>query len=380
MMPNSPPPPNDDRNTFDEWVAAVVALVAIGSVLFWSIGRQNWRAALNQPMLPSLFTDEVSEPTAALPPTTSTADEVERRSDRRRVEPDAASVESRGSRVPMTQMAPSVLALLESDALVSDDRPEMRPGESAPTAEELLPESLTAVDGDQPEETLETAENAADAIAEDAQEPSNGAVEEPTQPRQVRFADVPDGHWAKPFIDNMGELNALQGVDGEFFQPDEPITRAQYAALVAEVFARSDRQISVSFGDIADDYWARSAIDAAVRTGFLNGYPNQVFRPDEPITRMQVLLSLNSGLELPPSTLPTEDVLNLYRDRQQIPEWAVPAIAAVTEASLVVSPENETTLSPDRPATRAEVVSMVYQALVQQGEAEALDSPYVVTP
>ena len=377
-----PPPSNDDRETFDEWVAVVFAVVVIGGVLFWGIGRQvNWRTAFSDSIV-SPLEGETSERAIASITDELDADE-ENRLDRFRRQQELDAViqdDEEGGVIAAHTMAPLILALPDPSTMVSDTEPaaiadEQTTSDDPDTSE--LPETSSAIDAI-PEEELDTAEDAADAIAEDELTTPSG--ESTAASESVTFVDVPDGYWAKPFIDKMAQLNVLQGVDGESFQPDEPITRAQYAALIAEVFTQSDRQISLPFGDLADDFWARPAIDAAVRTGFLSGYPGQVFRPDEPITRMQVLLSLNSGLELPPSARPADDVLDVYGDRQQIPEWAVPAIAATTEAQIVVSPEDDVTLSPDRPATRAEVISMVYQALVQQGEAESLDSPYVVMP
>lgn len=384
QTPNSTPPPNNDRETFDEWVAVILAIAAVGAVLFWGMGRQvNWRTVFSESIVPSRETDRAD---TAIASSSDRADsDTESNLDRFRdgaSEMDDGVREQAGRDVLIARsLTPLILELPQPSDIIPTVEPDATPEaatDSEPEANDSADEPSLPDDA-MSETAVDTAEDAAAVIAEDGEPSSDATAEEPTT-GSVNFVDVPDGYWAKPFIDKMGQFDVLQGVDGESLQPDEPITRAQYAALIAEVFTQNDRQISVPFGDIDDGYWAQTAIDAAVRAGFLSGYPGQVFRPDEPITRMQVLLSLNSGLELPPSTRSADEVLGVYNDRQQIPEWAIPAIAATTEAQIVVSPDDNVTLSPDRPATRAEVISMVYQALVQQGEAEALDSPYVVTP
>ena len=163
------------------------------------------------------------------------------------------------------------------------------------------------------------------------------------------------------------------------FQPDLPITRAQLASEIETAFKQETSRDLITFEDISEESQAAKKIDEAVKTGFLKGYPGQVFRPDQKVPRLQVLVALVSGLDLKTSQDP-EAILSSYQDSDQIPNWAREQIAAAIESGLVVNRPNFTTQSlyPNEPATRAEVVGMIYQGLVQTGRIEQISSPYIV--
>lgn len=188
----------------------------------------------------------------------------------------------------------------------------------------------------------------------------------------IDFADVEEGNWAKPYIDAMSARGLIEGVEPDRFAPEEPVTRAQYARLVQQIF-ESDNGLrdSLEFNDIDDDYWAASDIDTAVRLGFLSGYPGAEFRPEQSISRLEVLLSLRAGLNLDDPDDP-DQILQAYGDRQTVPNWAKSPVSAAVEAELDRKPPGSQDLDLERPATRAEVTAMFYQALVRAGYAEPL--------
>jgi uncharacterized surface protein with fasciclin (FAS1) repeats len=89
---------------------------------------------------------------------------------------------------------------------------------------------------------------------------------------------------------------------------------------------------------------------------------------------VQALVALANGLDLS-STNITPDVLkNYYIDANAIPDYAVDPVAAATEAKLVVNYPNVQQLNPQAPLTRAEAAAILYQALVQSGQAEPIAS------
>jgi len=132
-----------------------------------------------------------------------------------------------------------------------------------------------------------------------------------------------------------------------------------------------------TFVDVPSTYWANTAIQSAYTTGFLTGYPGSIFRPEQNIPREQVLTAISSGLNYSSSTA-TSTVLNYYNDASSISNFARDPIAAATVNNIVVNYPSLTTLNPVRNATRAEVAAFLYQALVKEGTAQALSSPYIV--
>ncbi|XGB42671.1 MAG: S-layer homology domain-containing protein [Nodosilinea sp. LVE1205-7] len=196
--------------------------------------------------------------------------------------------------------------------------------------------------------------------------------------RPLTFPDLPTSHWAYPFIKELARRGMVTGVGDGTFKPDQPVNRAQYVALLNEVLSGT-RQGQSPFKDVQRGFWATEAIGAAVQAGFIKGYPDQTFQPGVPMTKMQVLLSLANGFQLP-KPVETNRSLQALRDGEQIPAWAKPAIAAATEAGVVVNYPDINQFHPNQAATRAEVVTMVYQALKTTGQLPAIQSPYIFKP
>jgi parallel beta-helix repeat protein len=190
------------------------------------------------------------------------------------------------------------------------------------------------------------------------------------------FPDV-QGHWAQPYIEAMAALDVIRGFPDGTYRPNDLVTRAQFAAIINKAFNPTPKRPVTQFSDIQAGFWGQQAIDVAYRGGFMTGLPGGVFRPDERIPKVQVLVSLASGLGL---TTDDPTVLSRYQDASDIPTWATDAVAAATQNNIVINYPSVTQLGPFREATRAEVAALVYQALVQAGKAEAIESPYVVTP
>ncbi|UJB70443.1 S-layer homology domain-containing protein [Acaryochloris sp. 'Moss Beach'] len=188
---------------------------------------------------------------------------------------------------------------------------------------------------------------------------------------QTNFSDVSLGYWARPFIEKLAEKNVIKGFPDGTFKPDQPVTRAQFAAIVRQAFDRESTRQYRGFADVPTNHWAQPAIDKAYSTRFLSGYPGNLFQPNQRIPKVQALVALASGLELEPDA-PTDEVLATFRDAADIPGYADKGITASTEAGLVVNYPNANFLNPNQQATRAEIAAFVYQALVDQGDLEPI--------
>ncbi|MEO0408312.1 MAG: S-layer homology domain-containing protein [Cyanobacteria bacterium P01_A01_bin.135] len=192
---------------------------------------------------------------------------------------------------------------------------------------------------------------------------------------QTRFSDIPSGYWAEQFIGDLAARDVIAGFPDGSFQPNAPVTRAQYAAMVRKAFNQADIRRPVAFVDVAGNYWATPAINDAYSMGFLSGYPGNVFRPDQNIPRAQVLVSLANGLGYSANS---SSGLRFYNDAAAIPDYATGSIAAATEEGIVVNYPSVNRLRPNETATRADVAAFIYQALASQGQVTAVSSPYIV--
>jgi parallel beta-helix repeat protein len=190
------------------------------------------------------------------------------------------------------------------------------------------------------------------------------------------FKDVQTGYWAKAYIEALAAKNIIAGFPDGSFKPNEPVTRAQFAAIINKAFKPSATRKAITFNDVKSNYWAYSAIQTASSSPFLSGYPDLTFKPEQQIPRVQALVALANGLGL---TANGQTVINFYTDASQIPSYAVGPVAAATSRQLVINYPTVKELAPKRQATRAEIAAFVYQALVNAGRVQAINSPYLVT-
>jgi hypothetical protein len=195
----------------------------------------------------------------------------------------------------------------------------------------------------------------------------------------VKFSDVSDKYWARPFIVALVDRKIFSDFTDSKFRPDEPMTRAEVARLIQRMSDKEPSLKPIDLKDVKDNSPAAPAIDHTVKTGYLKGYPNNEFRPDKNIPRVEVIAALASGLNLKRSAKASK-TLQLYTDRTKVPKWAVDKVAAATEAGIVVNHPKRTLLQPNRTATRAEVAAMIYQAMAKKGQVPAKASEYVVKP
>jgi parallel beta-helix repeat protein len=220
-----------------------------------------------------------------------------------------------------------------------------------------------------------TASNTISAVGNDIdQKRISGRVEFVASPVGGKFRDV-QGHWAQAYIEALANRNVIAGFPDGNFRPSDPVTRAQFAAIIAKAFSPAAQKPASDFVDVRRDYWAYQVIQTAYRGGFLSGYPGQVFRPEERIPKVQALVSLVSGLNLRSDDT---SVLSVYTDAAQIPSYALTAIAGATKNKLVVNYPTRNQLNPNQNASRADVAAFVYQALVNAGQVPPISSPYLV--
>ena len=190
------------------------------------------------------------------------------------------------------------------------------------------------------------------------------------------FKDVQTGYWAKAYIEALASQNIIAGFPDGSFKPNEPVTRAQFAAIINKAFKPSATRTAITFKDVKSNYWAFSAIQTASSSPFLSGYPDLTFKPEQQIPRVQAIVALANGLGL---TANSQTVINFYTDASQIPSYAVGPVAAATSRQLVINYPTVKELAPKRQATRADIAAFVYQALVNAGRVQPINSPYLVT-
>jgi hypothetical protein len=195
-------------------------------------------------------------------------------------------------------------------------------------------------------------------------------------PTQIAQASDVAGNWAEPFIRVLVEKDIIKGYPDGTFRPDQPITRAEYAALINKAFELQPVRAARKFKDVPSKFWAASVIQKAYQSGFLAGYPNGTFAPKQNIIRIQSLVSLVNGSKLEPTG--TLDLNSVFGDATQVPSYGQNALIAATQRCVAVSVEYDSSklpggnFGPNTVATRADVAAYIHQVLVGAGKLTAL--------
>lgn len=106
------------------------------------------------------------------------------------------------------------------------------------------------------------------------------------------FEDVRTDCWFYKEVETLYNIGIVDGTDEHTFAPDAPVTRAEFAVMAAR-FANLDYEGGNIFEDVPVGHWAYSYINAAANAGWVKGYPDGSFRPDEPISRAEVVRLVN---------------------------------------------------------------------------------------
>lgn len=110
------------------------------------------------------------------------------------------------------------------------------------------------------------------------------------------FADVSRTDWYNTAISTLANIGIVTGYGNSCFGPDDNITRAELATILVRFCETTGSVLTDQFTDISG-HWARAYINQAAKAGFVTGYTDQTFRPDQNITRAETVVMLNRILE-----------------------------------------------------------------------------------
>ena len=145
------------------------------------------------------------------------------------------------------------------------------------------------------------------------------------------LSDVSRGQWFNHAISTLSSMGIVKGNPDGTFAPDAPITRAEFAAIAAR-FDDKDTNTTSNFSDIAS-HWAKDEIGIAANKGWINGYPDSTFRPDQYITRAEAMTLVNRVLNRLPEK--SEDLLDdmiKWPDNADASVWYYLAVQEATNS------------------------------------------------
>lgn len=145
------------------------------------------------------------------------------------------------------------------------------------------------------------------------------------------FTDVTADMWCNKSISTMASLGIVKGRTANFFDPDANITRAEFAAICAR-FDTNRTDGDSSFTDISG-HWAEAEIERAATLGWIQGYSDHTFRPDNYITRAEAMTMINRVLNrLPEDTSDLLPDMKTWPDNSDTSVWYYLAVQEATNS------------------------------------------------
>ncbi|MGF1574923.1 MAG: S-layer homology domain-containing protein, partial [Cyanophyceae cyanobacterium] len=194
-------------------------------------------------------------------------------------------------------------------------------------------------------------------------------------PSWAQLSDI-QTYWGGQYIQSLNEQDVIGGFPDGTFRPNDQLTRAQFAAIVTNAFELDTNVPAPRFNDQLPG-WAAPAIGAAAAAGFIAGFPDGTFRPNDVLTRAQAITVLTraviDGDGIPEAQIaPT---LSIYNDASSIPNFARVWVATATDEELLVLYPDPRLVNAQSVATRGEVAALTYQALSKIGRTPIVNPP-----
>lgn len=179
----------------------------------------------------------------------------------------------------------------------------------------------------------------------------------PSEP-VIHFTDIA-GHWAESDIERAAAKGIVSGYPEGAFQPDDPVTRAEFTVMLVGAVKLEGQGTSLTFTDQNQiGEWAKQAVTRAVQSGIVNGYADGSFRSDDPVTRSEMAVMIARALKLQSNAHASTG----FADDEAIPPWAKGAIEAIHTLG-IVDGRGQNRFVPNETTTRAEATIMLLRML-----------------
>lgn len=172
------------------------------------------------------------------------------------------------------------------------------------------------------------------------------------------FSDVPPSHWAYYVIDKVSDKATMIGTGDGVFSPSSNLTRAEYAAILANLAPNKDNgSIEATYTDVAPDAWYAGAVKWAVSNGIIDVEGN-LFKPSEPMTReLMAEMTYRFVYKNYVSQIVNDGSAAGYSDADKINDKYEKAVNVLSHNKLLVG-RGDNKFEPQGTLTRAEAAAM----------------------
>lgn len=219
--------------------------------------------------------------------------------------------------------------------------------------------TITDPEGAQTEKVTDADKNVTITVT-DADGEELAKVELPAEvpASETRFDDVPEGHWADEAIHNAASLGLVNGVGDNKYDMTSSMTRGSLATILHRL-SQGKTDYEVTFTDVAEDAFYAPGVAWAAKVGVVTGISEDVFAPDQVITREQLAVMLARYAKLlGVDTQADAAKVTAFSDGDKTGDWAVDGVAWCIEQGILQG-KGDNVLDPTAEITRAEVAMML---------------------
>lgn len=191
----------------------------------------------------------------------------------------------------------------------------------------------------------------------------------------VSFLDVPADHAESTFIHYLAERGLINGYPDGRFGPDDPLNRAAATKLATQVAGLAPllEGAALGFSDLPLDHWAVAYVRVGLAHKVVEGFPDQTFRPDQPITRAELAALAVRSTRQSMDRLPVLTLADVAPD-----DWYHNAALLAVVSGMMVAEDG--TFRPNDTATRAEAARAFARALLFSARSVDVELDVVVQP
>jgi len=181
---------------------------------------------------------------------------------------------------------------------------------------------------------------------------------------EVSFADI-EGRsvMMQDAITRLASRGIMRGDEQGNFNPDDPISRAEFVAALVMAFDLLDIAATADFADITLADWYFAAVASAVNEGLAHGFPDNTFRGAADILKNQLtVMSSNTLVQQMGYIVPgnIEGILARYLDRTQLAYWSEEGIALATAYNVTIF-RADGLFAPNSVMTRGDAAVVIYR-------------------
>ncbi|WP_342564927.1 S-layer homology domain-containing protein [Paenibacillus sp. FSL R7-0345] len=176
------------------------------------------------------------------------------------------------------------------------------------------------------------------------------------------FADAAKLTWAQQSIETLASKGVINGISDTSFAPDTNITRADFLVILVRGLGLT-ASFNDNFSDVSPAKYYYEALGIARELGITDGAGNNLFKPDTPISRQELMVLGSRALSLSGAAMPagSADDIRKFSDRSEVAAYAVADVVKMVKEGIVSGSGSK--LNPHANATRAEAAVIVYRII-----------------